>query len=373
MAQGELGSLQILDRIILFARGITSSLTGQQQRRRSQKSRWSDSEPLECRALLASVSGVAAAPSPVVIVGTTNSDVFSVTYSGASASATATVRISSAGATPRLVGTYPVSVPLSFSGLFGSDAVKLTASSGKDKFIVSGTNVKTNFATITNTGIENIELVGGGDDDIYSIDADTVLPKIFIDEAGGGIDTLDFSLTTIQGVSINLGSSFHQMVNANLGMQFRNPAFLENIIGSSRNDGLIGNASANFLVGGLGDDFLDGQAGNDILIGGQGRDQLYGGLNDDILISGYTAFDVNIDALKDLTNQWKSTATFSARVSLLRSGVGTTRASLVAKSTVRNDSFTPDVIHGGAGQDWYFRSIEEYPVDLVFPELTDLL
>lgn len=327
------------------------------------------SEPLESRVLLTSSSGPAAVASPISISGTMGSDVFSVSYSATST----TVRISSNGSTPTLVGTYQPGIPLSFSGLFGSDAVKLIGTPGKEQFTVSGTSVKTNSATVTINSVENIELIGGGNDDIYSIDADTALPRIFIDEAGGGIDTLDFSLTAMQGVNVNLNSSFLQAVNINLGLQLRNPTALENVIGGSRNDGLIGNANANFLVGGPGDDLLDGQAGNDLLIGGLGRDQLSGGLNDDVVIAGATTYDGNISALKYLIAEWKSTASYSTRVTRLRSGVGAIKAMLVAKSTVLHDSFVSDIVRGDAGQDWFFCGIEERAIDQVFGEISDRL
>jgi Ca2+-binding RTX toxin-like protein len=304
-----------------------------------------------------------------LISGTTGSDVFTVTYS----TTTTTVRISSNGSAPTLVGTYSPGIPLSIAGLFGSDAVKVIGTAGKEQFTVSGTSVRTNSATVTVNSIENIELVGGGNDDIYAIDADTALPRVFIDEAGGGIDTLDFSLTTLQAVNVNLGSSLLQTVNINLGLQLRNPTALENLIGGSRDDGLIGNANANFLVGGPGNDLLDGQAGRDLLIGGLGRDQLSGGLDDDVVITGGTTYDGNISALNDLIAEWKSTAPYSTRVTRLRSGVGVTRAMLVAKSTVLHDSFAADIVRGDAGQDWFFCGVEERAIDQLFGEISDRL
>ena len=83
------------------------------------------SESLESRVLL--TSSQMAVASPILISGTTGSDVFSVTYS----TTTTTVRISSNGSTPPLVGTYSPGIPLSIAGLFGSDAVKVIGTAGK--------------------------------------------------------------------------------------------------------------------------------------------------------------------------------------------------------------------------------------------------
>lgn len=372
MARVMHGFLDTLNCAVLsIQRRTSASRRNEDQRRRSHNSRFA-SEPLESRVLLTSSPGPVAVVSPISITGTTGSDLFSVSYS-TTTPVTATVKISSNGSTPKLVGTYSAGVPLSIAGLFGNDAVKLIGTSGKEQFAVSGGSIKTNTATVTINSVENIELAGGGNDDIYSIDADTALPRIFIDEAGGGVDTLDFSLTTMQGVNVNLGSSILQAVNINLGLQLRNPSALENVIGSSRDDGLIGNANANFLVGGPGNDLLDGQAGNDLLIGGLGYDQLSGGLNDDIVIAGRTTYDGNISALRDLIAEWKSTASYTTRVARLRSGVGGSKALLVAKSTVLHDSFVVDIIRGDAGQDWFFRGVEERAIDQAFGEISDML
>lgn len=330
-------------------------------------------EALESRALLTSVGTIPAAGAPVVVSGTTGDDIFYVAYSGSTVSAVATVKKGTLGNAPQLVGTYPITTQLSFSGLWGNDVVQITGTSAKDLFVVSGVSVKTNTAQITNSSIENIELIGGGSNDVYSVDADTKLPRVFLDESGGGSDTLDFSLTTTQGVLIDLRSSFLQTVNANLAVQLKNPTAFENVIGGSRNDSLIGNSNANVLVGGPGDDYLDGQAGNDLVIGGLGLDQLNGGANDDIVIAGRTTLDGNINGLNELIAEWKSTATFTTRVARLRSGVGASRASLIAKSTVLNDTTSGDRIYGGTGQDWFFRSREEIVTDQVFGEIIEIL
>lgn len=365
--------LRIVDRAVRCFHRCTGSVRQHRHLSGAFRKRRCTSEALESRILLTSAPGVFEAVSPVVITGTTSDDVFSVAYSGTTATAVATVRISTGGRAPVLVGNYGISTTLSFSGLFGNDAVQITGTSSTDRFVVGGVTVMTNVGQITHNSIEFIELIGGGNNDTYAVDADTRLPKIFLNEAGGGVDTLDFSLTTTQNVLIDFRSSFHQTVNTNLAMQLRTPTTFENVIGGSRNDTLIGNAVANFLVGGPGDDFLDGQAGNDLLIGGAGLDQLNGGDNDDIVIAGTTTHDGNINALNDLIAEWKSTSPFATRVSRLRSGVGVSRATLVTRSTVLNDMSPGDRIYGGAGQDWFFRSREEFVTDLAFGEISEIL
>lgn len=372
MARVKYGFLNAWNRAVLSVRRMTAGSRRDRQRRNVWHNTLFAGEPLESRVLLTLSSGPVAVASPILISGTTGSDVFTVSYS-TTTPATATVRISSNGSASKLVGTYNAAIPLSFAGLFGSDAVKLIGTSGKEQFAVSGGVVKTNSAALTINSIEDIELVGGGNDDIYSFDADTTLPRIFIDEAGGGIDTLDFSLTTMQEVNVDLSSALLQAVNFNMRLQLRNPTALENAIGGSRDDGLIGNANANFLVGGPGNDLLNGQAGNDLLIGGLGYDHLSGGLNDDIVITGRTTYDGNINALKDLLAEWKSTAPFSTRVARLRSGVGASKALLAARSTVLHDAFASDIVRGDGGQDWFFCGVEERAIDQAFGEISDRL
>ncbi|MGE3776201.1 MAG: M10 family metallopeptidase C-terminal domain-containing protein, partial [Pirellulaceae bacterium] len=121
-------------------------------------------------------------------------------------------------------------------------------------------------------GLGNDVLAGGAGDDIYRFDADTFLGADLVDESGGGVDTLDFALTTLESVVVDLASSVEQPVNRNLRLRLSSGAAMEIVIGGSRDDVLLGNDLDNVLDGGLGSDTLAGRSGDDQLAGGAGDD-----------------------------------------------------------------------------------------------------
>ncbi|MSR56051.1 MAG: hypothetical protein EXS05_00015 [Planctomycetaceae bacterium] len=126
-------------------------------------------------------------------------------------------------------------------------------------------------------------LKGGNGDDKYSFDADSALGSDTIDElVGAGVDTLDFSATTTQGLTVNLSLGSTQVVNGNLTLTLGAGDVIDRVIGGSLDDVLIGNALANTLTGGAGNDTLTGNDGNDVLVGGVGNDLLTGGNGDDV-------------------------------------------------------------------------------------------
>lgn len=122
----------------------------------------------------------------------------------------------------------------------------------------------------------NDVLQGGSGDDVYVFKADAALgADTIVESPGGGIDTLDFTLTISVGVTVNLGDSSvlaftpTQVINGNLTLTL--PAdVLENILGGQADDVLIGNVLGNLLIGGAGHDQLTGGLGNDVLDGSAG-------------------------------------------------------------------------------------------------------
>ena len=138
-------------------------------------------------------------------------------------------------------------------------------------------------------------LIGGAGNDVYQFSADVSLGSDTIDESGGGIDTLDFSATTLYGITMNLGLTTWQVVCPNLTLMLGSSTSIENINGSFQADTLTGNSLDNQLFGSGGNDVLDGgagrdvvygESGNDTLLGGDGNDSLVGGGGDDVLIGG---------------------------------------------------------------------------------------
>ncbi|HEI7949016.1 TPA: M10 family metallopeptidase C-terminal domain-containing protein [Proteus mirabilis] len=99
----------------------------------------------------------------------------------------------------------------------------------------------------------------------------------------GGIDTLDFSLYTVNQV-INLNEGCFSDIGglrSNISIAYK--TIIENAIGGKGDDTLIGNPFDNNLRGGDGNDLFYGGAGNDLLYGGSGNDVIYGELGNDVL------------------------------------------------------------------------------------------
>ncbi len=110
----------------------------------------------------------------------------------------------------------------------------------------------------------------------------------------GGIDTLDFSLYTVNQV-INLNEGCFSDIGglrSNISIAYK--TIIENAIGGKGDDTLIGNPFDNNLRGGDGNDLFYGGAGNDLLYGGSGNDIIYGELGNDVLF-GDDGDDMLID------------------------------------------------------------------------------
>ncbi|MEQ1906383.1 MAG: FG-GAP-like repeat-containing protein, partial [Pirellulaceae bacterium] len=152
-------------------------------------------------------------------------------------------------------------------------------------------------------GEGNDALVGGAGDDAYRFDADVPLGTDHINDESG-FETLDFSFTTVQFISLdlsiigswqinskltlasNVGNAIENVIGGNAG-NFIHGNLLENkLIGGAGNDTLAGIGANDYLSGGPGDDFLFGGGDNDQLDGGAGKDNLYGGTGNDTLLGG---------------------------------------------------------------------------------------
>ncbi len=110
----------------------------------------------------------------------------------------------------------------------------------------------------------------------------------------GGIDTLDFSLYTVNQV-INLNEGCFSDIGglrSNISIAYK--TIIENAIGGKGDDTLIGNPFDNNLIGGDGNDLFYGGAGNDLFYGGSGNDVIYGELGNDVLY-GEDGNDMLID------------------------------------------------------------------------------
>jgi ELWxxDGT repeat protein len=218
------------------------------------------------------VANITITPAPI---GTAGSDAFVLTYSGAAPTGSVSVTISTNGGAATAFGTFAMNAPITINGLGGTDSVRIVGTAGADTIIVnSSTGLVVNGASLILTNIENRTLVGGAGGDVYRFDADTALGLWTLDEAGGGIDTVDFTPTTTVGLVLNLATSGTQPVHAtNLSLILGSAATIENVTGGSGADTLFGNGLDNTLTGGAGDDRLIGAGGSDLLLGGANNDR----------------------------------------------------------------------------------------------------
>ena len=77
--------------------------------------------------------------------------------------------------------------------------------------------------------------------------------------------------------------------------------------------------------------------------------------------------------MNDLRTEWTSVVIYTTRVANIRSGVGTSNASLQATVNVLDDAGEDDVLTGDAGEDWYLKALDDVITDLLGGELVDAL
>ena len=210
--------------------------------------------------------------------------------------------------------------------------------------------------TLTGNSLNNT-LTGGAGNDTYVFDTDLALGSDTINEAGGGIDTLDFSGTTTRNLNVDLSNAAAQVVNAGLTLTLSSATTLENIIGGALNDTLIGNTLANVLAGGAGNDTLVGGGGKNVLIGGNGADTLTGGTSEDLMIGARFTSETNAAALTALLTEWASANSYANRVAHLSGTLsgGLNGSTLLTSTTFKEDA-SVDALTGGTGKDWYLRN-----------------
>lgn len=152
------------------------------------------------------------------------------------------------------------------SGLSGTGngaANVLTGNSGANALTGLGGHDTLNGgagADTLNGGAGNDSMTGGAGNDLFIIDT---LGDVAVEEADGGIDTIQTVFSTI------LGANFENL----------------NLTGGGDLDG-TGNASANLIIGTNGVNILSGLAGNDTISGGGGADTLDGGTGNDSMTGG---------------------------------------------------------------------------------------
>jgi uncharacterized delta-60 repeat protein len=204
-----------------------------------------------------------------ILDGAVGSDEFTVTYTASSVS----ISLSINGGAAIDQGTFALSDPIVFENLTSADTVRVLGTGGHDTFDRTGIIVVNGRGSVA-PGAAKVILAGGAGNDTYRfpVDALAVNPLLTtLDEAGGGIDTLDFSGQSL-AVRLNLNYGLMQAVNSKISLNLQSHSTFENVIGTSFNDSLTGNALGNTLHGGPGDDTLNGALGSDLLFGGANND-----------------------------------------------------------------------------------------------------
>ncbi|MFM7160910.1 MAG: hemolysin, partial [Planctomycetaceae bacterium] len=221
----------------------------------------------------------------------------------------------------------------------------------------------------------NDTLAGGLGDDSYPFTATTALgTDTLVELVGQGLDLLDFGATAL-AVSLDLGLTTPQAVNANLGLALSGGDVFEMLIGTPANDTLIGNSLANVLLGGGGNDTLLGLGGRDLLFGGNGSDRLEGGDDEDILTPGLTTYYsettklLDRPAIKAIWEEWtRADLAYASRILNLRNGGGMNGSFKFTTTTLLTDSSTAiDTLVGGQGLDWFWRFTGDVINDLNTP------
>ncbi len=188
------------------------------------------------------------------------------------------------------------------------------------------------LANVITGGPGNDTLTGSAGDDTYLFAANVNLGADTINEAGGGIDTLDFSSTTTQSVSVNLSNAASQVVNPTLSLTLSAGNTIEKLIGGSQGDTLTGNTLDNVLTGGGGNDTLTGAAGNDTYL-----------FNTDLVLGGDT---INESGGGVDTLDFSSTLNSAVAVNLATAGLQTVTSGRLTLTLSAVD--TLDSVIGGA-------------------------
>jgi ELWxxDGT repeat protein len=197
--------------------------------------------------------------------GTEFNDAFVLRYSGTGSDQRVTVTLSTNGGPVETLGIFPTTFPLPITGLGGNDSVRIEGTTGADTFVGEASRILVNGAPVLLSGIESHSLAGGAGNDSYQFDADTSLGAFTLDEAGGGVDTINLAATAA-AVTLNLGTPAIQTVNANLSLILNSGSTFDNAVGGSGADTLTGNGLSNTLIGGPGSDHLIGAAGDDTYV-----------------------------------------------------------------------------------------------------------
>ncbi len=288
-----------------------------------------------------------------LIAGSDANDYFTVRFSAPGPDATLTVLRTNARSST-VLGIFPAQDNFVLDGLGGTDTVRVEGTNSADLLIATGSS--TPNSTIVNANglemrlarFETQTLAGGAGNDTYRIDGDLPIGALRLDESGGGIDTIDLTLTQ-DAVKLNLGVTTSQNVTEELSLQLTSASSFENaIVGSASfltgnvlNNLLIGSDFVDSIDGGGGNDTINAGGGADLINGGDGNDTINGGEGNDLLLGGNGMDQLNGDAGNDTLNG-------GAGDDIASGGQGDDTYEFTAASTAESDSVIEQV---GGGLD----------------------
>lgn len=132
------------------------------------------------------------------------------------------------------------------------------------------------------SGIGNITVNGGADDDYFNFTGNALGTNISLIGGDGAADTLNIRDTDATGLVITMTGDNKGSARENGGATVRFTGIEEVDVGDG-NDVMTGSAFADYFFGGNGNDTLNGGNGNDTLRSGFGSDVVSGGAGDDTL------------------------------------------------------------------------------------------
>ena len=115
--------------------------------------------------------------------------------------------------------------------------------------------------TFSSTVSITLNLTSGTSTNTYDFDADDQLGNVTIND-NVGTNTLDFSSTQNNGITLNLGSTAPQVLNSNLTLTLTSGSGIQECIGTAQQDVITAGADNGCVIhGGGGDDSLSGDPG----------------------------------------------------------------------------------------------------------------
>jgi subtilase family serine protease len=261
------------------------------------------------------------------------------------------------------------------AGFFGVDSFTYVASDGEDDSLAATVTITVEQAPVG--GSVTLEdgvliIVGTEGDDVVEIKRSARMVTVHASFLPGPEHAVAFKNSSVERIEAALLAGDDTMIvdsglrrNATIDGGAGNDTLTSGrgddlLIGGDGDDDLFARFGRDVLVGGDGNDLLRGGDGRDVLIGGDGADELRGMLESDLLIAGFTAYDDDRDALRQIAARWAARVSYAERIASLSNDEesdGLEPLHLTPGVTVFDDG-DRDRLFGGNGRDWWFLDPE---------------